>query len=241
MKVILFSLLTWINLFNVSLSVFLSHNYMSKWFDNSLLRGGSRIETADPVKVGVVTWNLAERSPTLADCLYLKEFLNCDIVALGIQECENIKPRRKEGSRSIKWRELTSKTLGRNYEIIAQHKLGGIQLSIFANQKGRELVEGIQTIEVPCGIGNVLSNKGAICMVLRMQGKSFALINSHLAAHLSKVNERNGDYHRIVQVIADKTHKKWISLPRLVRKAKADKVKQKVSDSFLCFYKQFSS
>lgn len=175
-------------------------------------------EKKKQLKVGILTWNLAEKSPSLSDCIFLKEFFTstsssspCDLIVLGIQECENIKPRRKEGKRSRKWRELIHQTfpieidtnnnrrrkqtrknqnetsLLSSYEIIGSHKLGGMQLAILANSKAKNLLEGIQTIEIPCGVGNVLSNKGGICMLLRMEGKTIAFINSHLAAHHHKV------------------------------------------------------
>ncbi len=148
------------------------------------------------LKVGIMTWNLAERSPSLSDCAFLKEFQqqSCDIIALGIQECENIKPRRHEGRRSQKWRELMTKTLqssvkeGGGYELFAHHKLGGMQLTLFINKKAKELIDGIQTIEVACGIGNLLSNKGGIVMLVRVAGKTIAFVNSHLAAHHNQVD-----------------------------------------------------
>ena len=44
-----------------------------------------------------------------------------------------------------------------------------------------------QVLDVACGVGNVLTNKGAICVLLRVRGKIVALINAHLAAHVGKV------------------------------------------------------
>eukprot|EP01040_Poterioochromonas_malhamensis_P007226 gene7226-7799_t len=165
-----------------------------------------------------MTWNLAERSPSLSDCSFLKEFQqqSCDIIALGIQECENIKPRRHEGRRSQKWRELMTKTLqssvkeGGGYELFAHHKLGGMQLTLFINKKAKELIDGIQTIEVACGIGNLLSNKGGIVMLVRVAGKTIAFVNSHLAAHHNQIKARNENYHRIVETVVEKAHRKWI-------------------------------
>jgi hypothetical protein len=148
------------------------------------LKSASRTNT---LKIGALTWNLAEKSPKEQDCNFLKMFKENDIIVLGIQECEDIRPRRTEGHRSRKWRKLTTSVLGPEYECMAQHKMGGMQLSIYGNSRGRETVDGIQTIEVACGVGNVLTNKGAICMLLRIKDKTIALINAHLAAHHSKV------------------------------------------------------
>ena len=51
-------------------------------------------------------------------------------------------------------------------------------------------------LDVACGIGNMINNKGAICALLRMKNsKTIAVVNAHLAAHSDKVKERNADYN----------------------------------------------
>ncbi len=64
----------------------------------------------------------------------------------------------------------------------------GIQLAVYLKKSILHLVEGIQVIEVACGIGNILANKGGICVLLRIKGYTLALINAHLAAHQHKVS-----------------------------------------------------
>jgi len=145
-------------------------------------------KTSSGVKVGVMSWNLAEKCTNLEDCKFLREFYDCDIIVLGIQECEDIRPRRNEGHRSRKWREIYKTLLGKKYKYIASHKLGGMQLTVLGNKRGREIVDGIQIIDVACGVGNVLSNKGGICILLHTKGKTLALVNAHLAAHQTKVS-----------------------------------------------------
>ena len=77
----------------------------------------------------MVTWNLAEKKPTDQDCLFLKEFRGDDFVVFGVQECENIKPRREEGHRSKAWRGIQKKALGKSYVCLAQHRMGGMQIA----------------------------------------------------------------------------------------------------------------
>lgn len=48
--------------------------------------------------VTCLTWNMAELSPTEEDCSFMKSFRSSDMVVLGVQECEDIKPRRHEGN-----------------------------------------------------------------------------------------------------------------------------------------------
>jgi hypothetical protein len=144
-------------------------------------------KSTSALRVGVMTWNLAEKCLKEEDCTFLRDFYDCDLVVLGIQECEDIRPRRNEGHRSRKWKEVYKYFLGKKYKVITTHKFGGMQLAILGNRKSRELVEGVQVIDVACGVGNLLSNKGGICALLRMKGKTFSFINAHLAAHHTKV------------------------------------------------------
>jgi hypothetical protein len=145
-------------------------------------------------KIGIATWNLAEVYVLLKDCTFLKEFEfnQCDIIVLGLQECEDIRLRRKEGSRSKTLKLLIQKTFSTkspsSYEILAVHTLGGMQLYCLVNKRAKDTISGTQIIEVPCGIGNVLSNKGGICLLLRTSNnKTLAFISAHLAAHPHKV------------------------------------------------------
>lgn len=62
--------------------------------------------------VACVTWNLQELTPSRSDCEFLLNFRSKDLVVLGVQECEALKPRRKEGSRSIALKHRLKATLG---------------------------------------------------------------------------------------------------------------------------------
>jgi len=67
-------------------------------------------------------------------------------------------------------------------------------------------VESINVADVTCGVGNVLHNKGAIGVYLRMKrrGKGstkssrMLFVTGHLAAHVKNVDARNADFKRIM-------------------------------------------
>ena len=160
--------------------------------------------------VTVLTWNMAETSPTEQDCEFIKSFRDSDLVVMGVQECEDIKPRRHEGRRSRAWRALQLSSLGSTYDVIAQHKAGGMQIAVYAKKKLANKITGALVLDVACGIGNVLSNKGAICVLLRLRKKTLAFVNAHLAAHDDKVAERNADYARITQSIIARAPISWL-------------------------------
>lgn len=198
------------------------------------------IKTTTPsnLTVGVITWNLAEKQLTEMD--FLKSFQTCDIVAIGVQECEDIRPRRKEGRRSRKLRALQRKMIGKDFKCIAQSKLGGIQLAVFARTNLSAVVQGVEIIEVACGVGNVLMNKGAICALLRMKGKTIALINSHLAAHQNKVEARNSDFHRIMNQVVMKAKPTWLTSTARRKRKQQESNQDLLSTEFGETYKSFT-
>ena len=131
----------------------------------------------DDIIVSVVTWNMAESSPSEEEANFLKAFRSVggegsDIVLIGTQETENVKPRRSEGSRSRELRRLAIKMLGKQYVPLAIHSLGGVQMALFCKRSILDDVEFVSVSDVPCGIGNVFHNKGAIGAYLKMKARN---------------------------------------------------------------------
>lgn len=81
---------------------------------------------------------MGEKSPPMSDVAMLAGMgLNSsDLTVLGVQEVENLKPRRHEGSRSREWRRLILKTLGRTHALLSLTSLGGLQLAVLAKCVG---------------------------------------------------------------------------------------------------------
>ena len=113
------------------------------------------------IRVSVVTWNLAEESPSEEDAAFIRKFRKAksDLVLISGQECENIKPRRTEGRRSRELRRLMIKMLGKQYVPVALHLLGGIQFGLFVRKSFLKEIEYVGIADVTCGIGNVFHNK----------------------------------------------------------------------------------
>jgi hypothetical protein len=153
-------------------------------------RLGSKVidERGSALNMSIISWNMAEVAPNTKDCAFIRGYRSSDIVVFGIQECEDIRPRRREGHRTRLWRELQRKLLGRQFQCIGSHKMGGLFLSVYAKQTALEKIRGVQLVDVACGVGNVLTNKGAVGAILRFGNKTVALVNSHLAAHQKYVS-----------------------------------------------------
>jgi hypothetical protein len=181
----------------------------------------SHFEKPD-LTVSVVTWNLAEESPLPEDALFIKHFRDngkdrengSDLVLISGQECENIKPRRSEGSRSREFRRLMIVMLGKDYVPLAMHLLGGIQFCLFCKRSILSDIQKASVADVTCGIGNVFHNKGAIGCFLQMKAKSkshgegvqrklksvrMLFVTAHMAAHVKNTEARDSDFWRIVR------------------------------------------
>jgi hypothetical protein len=197
------------------------------------------------LSVSVVTWNLAEESPSEEDASFIKRFRKLgddrgrgsDIVLIAGQECENIKPRRTEGRRSREYRRLMIKMLGKKYIPIALHMLGGIQFGLFCKRSLLSDIEHISVADVTCGIGNIFHNKGAIAAFLTMKAKQpsngrfskslrMLFVTSHMAAHVKNTEARNSDFWRIASELEAAAPPQF--LPR-----KARKEGEKCSGSYL--------
>ncbi len=173
---------------------------------------GGKLKTisSNSISVGVLTWNMAEMKPKSQDCLFLEDLSNKSIVVVATQELENIRPRRNEGHRSVYWRETLKKHFGKRFICISTSKLGGIQMSLYVKKELASSIKDFISMEIACGVGNVLTNKGAVCIIIRMFGKSIAFINAHLAAQQNKVNERNKSYFRIFKKVVLNSPRKWM-------------------------------
>lgn len=168
---------------------------------NVILKIDADVDTrSGPLKIGVVTWNMAERSPLRSDCNFLHDYDDCDVIALGLQECEDIRPRRREGRRLRKWRELRDSVYRKDFQCVREVKLGGLHLSLLIKKSKLRILKRAKTFAIPCGVGNILANKGAVGVILRLNNKkTIAFVNAHLAAHQEMVRYSLSLYNIVVK------------------------------------------
>lgn len=167
------------------------------------------IQNSTAIKIAITTWNLAESTPRVADCEFIQQFQDQDIVVLGVQECEDLRPRANEGRRSLAWSVLQRYSLGPEFVRLKKLRMGGIQMSVFAKKNFSKEVQDVKGMCVPCGIGNIMVNKGAVCAMITVRNTSIGLVNVHLAAHEHALQRRNADYLRIKDKIASTAENYW--------------------------------
>ena len=165
-------------------------------------KSGPIREEAPFYNLTFVTWNLAMCSPTVKDCAFLKECAeDSSILVLGFQEVEDLKPRRSEGRKSRLLRRRLQTVLSSTHSAVSMTTHGSTQLIVYVRKDQMRLIrrEEIQTWAITCGVGNVVQNKGALGIAMKVNGESLVCITAHLAAHQHKVKARNEDYKRIVK------------------------------------------
>ena len=157
------------------------------------------------LRASAVTWNLAEKTPYPEDVSVLRQLsADNDIIVIGCQECEEISPlRRQESEKSKAWRSFQRRGLSKTHKCLQEHTLGGVQLAIYVSKttledKSKPKIKVLDVFDVACGIGNVLPNKGGICVTLGVGNKKIGIFSAHFAAHQNKVKQRNADFNRIM-------------------------------------------
>jgi phosphatidylinositol-bisphosphatase len=191
--------------------------------EEETLKHSTKVDNSE-ITVSVVTWNLAELSPSDEEASFIKKFRSSnekgsDLVLFGYQETENTKPRRNEGSRSREIRRIMIHMLGKKYVPIAMHSLGGVQMALFCKKTLLCDLEHISLADVALGIGNVFHNKGGIGAFVQLRARNpegishtndraksvkMLLVVCHLAAHVKKMDARNADYWRLISELESK-------------------------------------
>ncbi len=122
------------------------------------------------------------------------------IYAIGSEECErgivaSLMPGGEEKSR---WEAALHGTLGVDlYTRVESASLGATHLVVFAHREVFKVVGTALTSRVPCGIANVIGNKGGVAVSMNVGNTRFLFVNCHLAAGQSALKRRNADWARI--------------------------------------------
>jgi hypothetical protein len=208
------------------------------------------------ITVSVVTWNLAEESPSEEDASFIRKFRKAksELVLMSGQECENIKPRRTEGRRSREFRRLAIKMLGKEYVPIALHSLGGIQLGLFARRSFLRDIESVSVADVACGIGNVFHNKGAVAAFLQVRARKpcvntlslcndpaerakslrMMFVTAHMAAHVKNSDARDSDFWRISGELEAQVPERFLPLRSINGKSTGSDLFDSMDRVFFC-------
>ncbi|MEW5312132.1 MAG: hypothetical protein WDW38_003782 [Sanguina aurantia] len=138
--------------------------------------------------IHVVTFNMNSTTPdALPDALFGAWEKGADLYMFGSQESGSLPD----------WERLLAARLGQRYQRVGGETLRWIHLVVFARAEVAPYIGNLQQSSVPCGVGNVVGNKGGVAISMEVAGVKILLVNCHLAAHDQYTEKRNADYHRI--------------------------------------------
>lgn len=94
------------------------------------------------------------------------------------------------------WELKLQEMLGPRYVLLHSHALMGIQLCVFVRRPLVWFVRDVESAHVATKLGGMLRTKGAVGISMVFNGTRLLFIDSHLAAHTSKVSPAELAVHR---------------------------------------------
>lgn len=143
------------------------------------------------------TWNLGNARPADNLASWLPTTTDYDIVTIGSQECD-YPPRAPYTECSKDWMATLRSSLGANYKAVHGISRGKMRLAVFARMDVEKAISDVCSGSEATGVGNVMPNKGGLCISLKFWDTSLCFVNCHLAAHVGQCDVRNGNYRDIV-------------------------------------------
>lgn len=165
---------------------------------------------ASSVSVACVTWNLSESLPKMQQCRFMRQYRQYQIVVVGVQECQSVMyhsfSARQLSPLDI-WLAMVKSLMGDPFTLVASRSMGAIHICVFVREDVVGYISDVSTAFVPCGLGNVMYNKGAVAVAMKYSQTSFGFVCAHLAANIEKNSERNQNFHRISLMLVDQLRK----------------------------------
>ena len=162
--------------------------------------------TTDSLSVACVTWNLSENLPKMQQIRFLRKFRKHQVIVVGVQECQSVMYH-SFSSRQLSpldiWLAMVKSVVGDTFTLVASRSMGAIHLCVFVRQEIIGCISDVNATFVPCGLGNVMHNKGAVAIAMKVNQTSCCFVCAHLAASQEKTIERNQDFHRISHFVVE--------------------------------------
>ena len=161
---------------------------------------GMEITQCHTIRIHCSTWNMNGQDPKSemprASYLPYVQDNSVGLYVVALQEAGSY-----AGSMNplvqYKWEENMALAFGPEYEMVAARGLAHVRMLICARSDVLSFISNVESDAVNVGVGNVLANKGAVAISMRIAGRSFCFISCHLNAHQERVEQRNKDYSRI--------------------------------------------
>jgi len=159
----------------------------------------------DTLSIQVVTWNVATMFP--GEDANLASLLGDhkgkpDILMLALQEVKS-QPQNLLADNLVSGEDPWTSSLRGSlaplgYVKVRSIRLVGIVLSMFCLVEKAPFIRGLETQYTRLGFGGYWGSKGCVSIRFQIQGVSFCILNSHLAAHTEYNEARIESYNKIM-------------------------------------------
>jgi phosphatidylinositol-3,4,5-trisphosphate 5-phosphatase 2 len=181
----------------------------AKWYD-LLSKSGSRImpgklfmqiivgkaEPEQPLSAFVGTWNVGNARPPPDLSPWLPVDDTYEIIAIGTQECDyQARPPFTDCAKD--WIHTLKTHFGQRYKLVHATSRGQMRLVIFVRDDAEKAISEVKSDSEATGVGNVLANKGGVCISFKFWDTGLCFVNCHFAAHAGQCEARNSNYRQI--------------------------------------------
>eukprot|EP01129_Flabellula_baltica_P009146 TRINITY_DN3689_c0_g1_i1.p1 TRINITY_DN3689_c0_g1~~TRINITY_DN3689_c0_g1_i1.p1 ORF type:complete len:607 (-),score=121.31 TRINITY_DN3689_c0_g1_i1:64-1884(-) len=161
--------------------------------------------TDNDISLFIGTWNVGNTRP---DHNNLSPWIPTnmhDIYVISGQEVD-YEPGDRYETCSEDWSIALARHMGPGYICLSSVSMWQIRMQVFVRVELFDKISAVDRSEEPTGIGNIMGNKGGVCVSFKFNETTFCFVNSHLAAHQEKVKARNEDVKEIIDSITLTDH-----------------------------------
>lgn len=181
----------------------------AKWYD-LYSKSGNRVmpgklymqvlvgmaEPEQTLSAFVGTWNVGNARPPSDLSPWLPTDDSFEIIAIGSQECD-YQPRAPFAECNKDWTYTLQAHFGERYKLVHATSRGQMRLVIFVRDDAEKAISEIDSDSEATGVGNVMANKGGVCIAFKFWDTGLCFVNCHFAAHAGQCEARNSNYRQI--------------------------------------------
>ena len=107
-----------------------------------------------------------------------------------------------ETAKGQEWKEGIFKIMDpAGYRCVGERQLVGLLCAVYVHNRHKPHVSNCVVKAVGCGLGGFAGNKGGIAVSFHAYETKLSFVNSHLAAHMAHVSQRNEDFESVAEAL----------------------------------------
>lgn len=179
---------------------------IENWIVERMRRKESQFLEKEQIQIWQGTFNVNDKLPRSDGSdieMWCRDGLGAELLVFSFQELDlsteamlRFTPYREEA-----WKEAIVTALGEeqaNYEWLESKQLVGVLTIVFVRRDKRKFVTNVSSASLATGFLGLMANKGVVGIRLKYKDTPITLLNSHLAAYSSQVQQRNAQYRDII-------------------------------------------